>query len=328
MRRALPEFVPPQLATLVGEAPEGDAWLHEMKYDGYRLMLRIAEDVVTLHTRNGNDWTSGMPAIERAARSLSTKAAIFDGELVALRADGVSDFQLLQGALSAEKERSLVYFVFDVLFLDGKDVRDKPLEERKKILKRALAGADEKIRYSDHVVGEGPAFFQQACKLGLEGIISKRAEGTYRSGRSKDWLKIKCTHRQEFVIGGFTRPEGARSHFGALHVGVMAKGGLVYAGKVGTGFSGKTLASIHAKLTKLTVDEPPFVDPPRGAEAARSQWVRPELVCEIEFTERTKDGKIRHPTFRGLRSDKSAEEVVLEVEQPAPKAKAKRRTKR
>jgi bifunctional non-homologous end joining protein LigD len=233
---------------------------------------------------------------------------------------------LLQSALSAERERTLAYYVFDVLFLDGEDVREKPLTERKKILKAALSGADEKIRYSAHVVGEGPAFFDRASKLGLEGIVSKRASGTYRSGRSRDWLKVKCTHRQEFIIGGFTKPEGARSHFGALHVGVMNKHGLAYAGKVGTGFSAKSLAEIYGKLTKLLTEEPPFTDPPQGAEAVRSQWVRPVLVCEVEFTERTKDGKIRHPTFRGLRSDKPAEDVVLEVEQAAPRPKPKPRS--
>ncbi|NUP11462.1 MAG: hypothetical protein HOW73_35905 [Polyangiaceae bacterium] len=321
-----PPFVEPQLATLVSTAPEGDMWLHEMKFDGYRILMRIEGDDVRLFTRRGNDWTGGMPSLAKAAAELPVEDAMFDGEVVALRSDGVSDFQLLQNTLSSRGESKLVYYVFDVLFADGEDLRALPLLERKARLAEILKDADkQRFRLSDHVVGEGPAFFGKACELGLEGIVSKLADRPYRSGRNKDWLKTKCTKRQEFVIGGFTRPEGTRSHFGALHLGARDEksGDLVYVGKVGTGFSTKSLGELHRRLEPLVVDEAPFRDPPGGAEAARSTWVKPVLVAEIDFTERTKDGMLRHPTFKGLRDDKVSAEVV--VERPADRGRKKKR---
>lgn len=309
---ALPGFIEPELATLVGEAPLGDTWVHEMKLDGYRLGVRVDEAGARLLTRRGNDWTESMPSIAAAAAELLPAGTYLDGELCVLRTDGVSDFQLLQNTLSSSDQRRLVYFTFDALFIEGEDLRSLSLLQRKARLSKLLAKPAPPFRLSEHLVGDGDAVFRQACKLGLEGIVSKRAESPYRSGRARDWVKVKCTKRQELVIGGFTDPSGSRAHLGALHVGAFEGDALVYAGKVGTGFSAKSLEELHRALAPLIAERPPFANPPRGAEAARSHWVKPRLVCEVAFTERTSDGRLRHPSFLGLRKDKLAREVVWE----------------
>ena len=317
-RDALPPFVAPQLATLVAEPPEGAEWVYELKLDGYRIEARIQRGAARLFSRGGNEWTQRLPTVARALAALPVRRALLDGEVVVLR-EGLSDFQALQNAISARDDSRCVYFVFDLLHLDGHDLRGRPLLERKEALRELLKGADDRTRYSDHVAGRGAEFFHKACARGAEGAVCKRADAPYGSGRSRDWLKVKCKARQEFVIGGFTAPAGARAHLGALLIGEHAPGGeLRYAGKVGTGFSAQSLAELHRKLRALERRESPFDPAPRGAEARGVRWVRPELVAEVEYTERTRDGRVRHPSFRGLREDKPAMQVT--PERPAPAA--------
>jgi bifunctional non-homologous end joining protein LigD len=313
--KKVPESFEVELATLVDAAPDGASWVHELKLDGYRLVGRVERvgrrNHVQLFTRNGLDWSERVPTLVASLASLPVKSAVLDGELCSLKADGVSSFQDLQNALSAGRESQLVYFAFDLLWLDGEDLRSLPLLARKEKLAAILAGS--KVRYSDHVVGDGVRFFQRACAMKLEGIISKRAESAYKAGRGKDWLKVKCIARQEFVIGGYTPPGGSRTHLGALLVGVREGKQLRYAGKVGTGFNQQSLRELHALLEPLEQDTPPFADPPRGAPVRGARWVKPSLVCEIAFTEFTSDGRLRHPSFQGLREDKPAQAVVRET---------------
>lgn len=313
-RAVLPPKAELQLATLASSAPAGDDWLHEIKLDGYRLVCRVAGDDVRLITRSGKDWTDRFPRLAEAAAALPCDEAVLDGEAAVLNARGISEFQALQNALS-RRHANVLYFAFDLLYLDGYDLTRAPLRARKEALAGLLAAApaDGPIRYSDHVEGHGAAFFQRACAMGLEGIISKRADRPYRAGRGTEWLKVKCMRRQEFVVVGFTDPSGTRTAFGALLLAVNNdEGRLVFAGRVGTGFSERTLRDLHAQLKHLERDTPPIEDPPRGAEARGVHWVTPRLVAEVSFAEWTSDGRIRHPSFLGLREDKKPEEVVHE----------------
>lgn len=323
----LPAKVSPVLATLVERPPVGDGFLHEIKLDGYRLLCKLAKGKVTLLTRNGQDWTRKLPELERTLAELPIDRAVFDGELVVLDEHGKSDFQRLQNALGTDTSDVLLY-LFDLIYLDGYDLGGVPLELRKQSLLELLrwAGALEgRIRYSDHVVGNGEAFYAGACELGLEGIVSKQRTSRYQPGRSKVWLKSKCQSRQEFVIIGYTEPSGSRSHFGALLLAVHdERGRLSYSGKVGTGFTARSLAELAKKLRPLERRDPPLDDPPRGAEARRAHWVTPRLVAEVEFTGFTEDGRLRHPSFRGLREDKPTRDVSLETAAPADDAPAKR----
>jgi bifunctional non-homologous end joining protein LigD len=249
-----------------------------------------------------------------ALSALPARDAILDGELVMLTPGGTSSFQALQNVLSSGRTADLVFYAFDLMHLDGMDLRGSPLLARKEALRGLLAGDPAgPVRFSDHIVGSGGVFHQQACAMGLEGIICKRADAPYAQKRTKDWLKVKCLLRQEFVIGGFTEPRGSRSHFGALHVGVYRDGELVHAGKVGTGFNEEVLRQVHARLKKLKRADSPFSDfGRRGRQPAGVTWVEPTLVCEVEFTEWTGDGILRHPVFQGLREDKPATQVVRE----------------
>ena len=311
---SLPKFVPPQLATLVDQAPEGEAWLNEMKYDGYRILARVDHGRVVLLSRNGRDWTDHFPAVAKAAGQLPVERAMLDGEVAVLLPSGTTSFQALQNFLSGAHSDRLVYMVFDLLHLNGRDLTAVPLEERKKALAAVLAsakGGRGPIRYSDHVVGNGPEFFAQACRLGLEGIIAKRRDAPYRGTRSREWLKIKCVKRQEVVIGGYTDPEGSRIGLGALLGGVHEGGRLVYVGKIGTGFSDKTLRDLTKRLASLEQGTCPFGKPPMGV--GRPHWVKPRLVAEVSFSEWTDDGRMRHPAFLGLRADKPATSVVREL---------------
>jgi bifunctional non-homologous end joining protein LigD len=319
----LPEWLEPQLATLVGAAPPGEDWLHEIKLDGYRLLARIEKGNVALLSRRGHDWTQRLPSLARELLQLPLKSALLDGEVVVLGQDGVSDFQRLQNSLEEGKEGACVYFAFDALFLDGYDLRALPLLARKQLLGERFAAMarTERLRFSDHVRGEGAAFFAQACKLGLEGIISKRAESGYVSGRSKAWLKVKCLQRQEFVVTGYTEPAGSRAYFGALLLGVHEQGRLVYAGKVGTGFTQQSLKQLAAQMKPLERAKPAFDKAPRGASARGVHWLTPRLVAEVEFAQRTQDGLVRHAAFRGLREDKPPTDVISERPQPVTKAK-------
>jgi bifunctional non-homologous end joining protein LigD len=314
---SLPRFVPPELATLVDRAPSGEEWLHEMKYDGYRILARIDHGHVTLLSRNGRDWTDKFPAIAEAAASLSVERAMLDGEVVVLLPNGTTSFQALQNFLSGAYSDRLVYMVFDLLHLNGRDLTPARLEDRKSALAAVLKSTGEAagpLRYSDHVVGRGPDFFAQACRLGLEGIISKRRDSVYQGTRSREWLKVKCVKRQEIVIGGYTDPEGSRVGLGALLGGVHEDGRLVYVGKIGTGFSDKTLRDLKKRLVSLAQEACPFAARPVGV--GRPHWVKPRLVAEVAFSEWTDDGRMRHPAFLGLRTDKPATAVVREL--PAP----------
>lgn len=321
-----PQQIQPELATLVDDAPPGDDWVHEIKFDGYRMLARIAAGKVSIFTRNGKDWTARVPTLRAALEQLNVDSAVLDGELVALDAKGISSFQGLQNALSEGRDAALVYYAFDLLHLDGRDLTGQPLLERKSNLRElleqhtdALGGA---VRLSAHVVGSGPEFFANAGKLGLEGTIAKRASSPYRAGRGRDWLKIKCNKSQEFTVIGYTEPAGSRSHLGALLLGVERDGKLSYAGRVGTGFSEASLAELAKKLAPLASKQPAVVNPPTGVDARGVHWVKPRLVAEVRFVEMTQEGLLRHPTFQGLRDDKPASEVKLEVPSPMAAKKA------
>ncbi|HVW30280.1 MAG TPA: DNA ligase D [Polyangiaceae bacterium] len=327
-RGKLPDFVQPELATLVDAAPAGAGYLHEIKLDGYRILARIEGGEVRLLSRRGNDWSARLPSIVRALEALPLDDSILDGEVVAFDESGVSDFQRLQNSMEAGKDGACFYVVFDALFLDGEDLRALPLIERKQALadrlpKKALGKGP--LRLGEHVVGDGDEFFSEACKLGLEGIVSKRVDAPYVSRRDRSWLKVKCTAVQEFVIGGFTDPEGSRGHFGALLLGVREKDGLRYVGKVGTGFSAQSLAEIGKRLGPLEQRKPPFVNPPRGYDAKGVHWIAPELVAQIRFAERTAEGILRHASFQGLRDDKPARDVHDERPEPANPGRSRRR---
>ena len=308
----LPDFVAPQLATLVASPPAGDEWLHEMKFDGYRILCRIEKGRATLWSRNGRDWTAQFPAIAAAAARLPARQAFLDGEIAMLLPNGTTSFQALQNALSSNRQGQLVYFVFDLLHLDGQDLTGATLEARKSALETLVGPRrDGTVRYSTHVVGHGEEFFRQACRLSLEGVVSKRRDHPYEPGRGRSWLKVKCIQEQEFVVGGFTEPKGARTGLGALLLGVNGESGaLAYAGKVGTGFTAPMAKRLRERLDRIRIPQSPFERPPPGA--ADAHWVKPELVAEVEFTEWTEDGRLRHPSFKGIREDKAAADVVRE----------------
>ena len=304
-----------QLATLVAAPPEEEGWLHETKYDGYRIGCAVAGGRARLLSRGGKDWTSRLPEVARAAARLPVHAALLDGEVAALRPDGVTDFQALQNAAGGSP--ALVYFVFDLLHLDGVAVATLPLLERKRRLAALLAGAPAPLRYAPHVEGSGAAVLREACRLGLEGIVSKRADAAYHPGRGAAWTKAKCLARQELVVGGFTEPAGAaREGIGALLVGYREAGARRVAGKVGPGFTRASARSLRARLDPLRRATPPFAPPPRGPLARGARWVEPRLVAEVAFTEWTAGGKLRHPSFLGLREDKAPEDVVRERAAP------------
>ena len=310
----LPDKMEAQLATAVKSPPTGASWVHEIKYDGYRMLCRIADGEVRMVSRNAKDWTSDFPALARAVARLPVASAWLDGEVVAMDDKGRTSFQRLQNALDATRTQNLSYLAFDLLYLDGYDLRDVALVERKRVLQRLLENAPATIRYSEHFAVPGPDFMHNVEKLGLEGMVSKRGDLPYRAGRGPAWQKTKCLRRQEVVVGGFTDPEGSRQGFGALLTGLHgADGRLGYCGKVGSGFDDATLASLTHELSRLAVKESPFHDPPTGAEGRRAHWVKPVLVAEVSFSESTDDGTMRHPVFLGLRRDKAAQEVMREA---------------
>ena len=317
----LPPFgsVAPQLATFVKDVPRSGPWIYEIKYDGYRALAWLDDGAVRIASRRGLDWTSQYPEIARALSRVRARTAIFDGEVAYVRSDGRTDFQKLQVAIGsrAPKERArLVYFVFDLLFYDGADLRGEPLELRKDTLRTLLAGEAPPLVMSKHVE-DGASFFREACKIGLEGVIGKRTDRPYTSGRTRDWIKVKCEQRQELVIVGYTPLKGSRGGIGALLLGVCDGGALRYAGKVGTGFSYATLKDLAARLGPLEIDAPRLTNPPRTRDV---RWVAPKLVCEVRFTEWTADGILRQSSFEGLRLDKSPREVRRETPQPTPRS--------
>ncbi|HEX6588585.1 MAG TPA: DNA ligase D [Longimicrobiales bacterium] len=313
--KRMPATVEPQLATLVSDAPAGDDWLHEIKFDGYRFLARAEKGDVALITRGGQDWSDRFGRIAAAVGSLGVDA-IIDGEAVVLDEEGRSSFQKLQNAMDDRGRSDVYFYAFDLLWLDGVDLRGAALVDRKEALRVLLANAPSVIRYSDHVRGGGPEFHANACELQLEGIISKRASSRYAETRSKDWLKVKCLRRQEFVIGGWSEPTGSRESLGSLVLAVHDDdGALRYAGRVGTGFDNRTLRMLYQRLRPLERKTPALKGAPRSAGGGRAiHWVDPELVAEVAFTEWTGDGVVRHPSFQGLREDKPAREVVRETE--------------
>jgi len=314
----------PMLATLVDRVPDGPGWVFEIKYDGVRVLARRDGDRVTLLGRHGQDFTPRYPEVVDALRALPLDRFVIDGEVIAVDEHGRSSFQLLQARMhltraadvrQAAARTPVGAVFFDALALDGRDVRGLPLTERKACLALALP-ADGVARYGSHVAGEGAAFYDAAARRRLEGIVAKRADSAYVAGRSRDWLKIKCQLRQEFVIGGWTDPQGARPYFGALHLGLYEGDRLVYVSKVGTGFDDRSLRLVRDRLAPLARPTSPFdVGSPRGRG---HHWVEPRLVCEVRFTEWTADGGIRHPAFLGLRDDKRPEECRREVPQLPP----------
>ena len=245
----------PQLAELIKEAPTGDTWVHEVKFDGYRIGAELRGRKVSLISRNGKDWTASFPEVAKALQAVRVREALLDGEVAVLLPDGRTSFQALQGSFSGTRRGERVYFVFDLLHLDGEDIGRLPLEARKTRLRALLPEGHETVRYVDHVVGRGPEVLAQACRLGLEGIVSKRRDLPTFAGRGHGWVKTKCVLRQEFVIGGFTDPEGSRDGIGALLIGVMEKERLVFTGKVGTGFTQKSARELRRKLQVLEVPE-------------------------------------------------------------------------
>lgn len=330
---AFPAQVKPQLATLVQTAPRGENWVHEIKFDGYRFLAHIQKGKVSLITRNGKDWTDKFPAIATAFEALPVETAIIDGELVALDESGVSRFQLLQNSLDGRANPLLAFYAFDLIYLNGYSLKKASLEDRKSQLRNLMQALpeDSRIHFSEHFTESGDAVWEKACQMGLEGIISKDLTAPYEEKRSKAWVKVKCSARQEFVIGGYTEPSGSRQGFGALLVGFHdEKDKLVYAGKVGTGFTDATLQEMLALMEPLKRDKSPFTNTPRGAWVRGVHWIEPKLIGEVAYTEMTDEGMLRHPSFQGLREDKPAEAVIREIPQPTKaveKAEAAERTK-
>jgi len=292
--------------------PDGRSWLHEAKYDGYRIIGRKAGDEVTLFSRSGLDWTVRFPAIARALLTFPAESALIDGEVAFVLSNGITDFKSLQEHIDSPHP-SIRYFVFDLLWLGGKDLRKKPLKERRALLAKLMSekGISNYLVYADYVEGSGPEFFKQACAAGLEGVVSKRADAPYRSGRGRDWLKVKCKRGEEFVIGGYNRSDVKGKPFSSLLLGTFDGNKLIHSGKVGTGFDSADLDRLARKFKPLERSKSPFEEVP-APERKGAVWLEPKLVAQVEFTERTRDGRLRHPSFQGLREDRPAREVHRE----------------
>ncbi len=314
----LPEALAPELATLVEAVPTGANWLHEVKYDGYRLVARIDGDDVRLSTRGGEDWSVRFPWLTQALRArVGVDTALLDGELVHLGPDGITRFGALQKSLSDGRHDHLVYFVFDLLHLQGLDMRAMPLDQRKQALGDLLPPEKTagRVRLSEYIVGQGEPLMTRACRIGLEGVISKRRDAPYLSGRHRDWLKIKCGKRQEVVVGGYTESRAGGREIGSLLLGLYDEAGdFVYCGKVGTGFDHRSAARIRARLDAIKAPRSPYAKTP--PDFSRSTFVRPEMVVEIAFTDWTSDGRMRHPVFEGIREDKSPKSIRRELPLP------------
>jgi bifunctional non-homologous end joining protein LigD len=311
-----PQTQAPQLCSLVAEPPEGNEWVSEIKFDGYRLLAMVGDGRVRLLTRNGHDWAERLPSVRQTIGRLPVQAAMLDGELVALRDDGVSSFPGLQTALKTGRDDQLFFYVFDLLHLDGWDLRGCTLLERKRVL-AGLIDWKGMLRYSDHHTGDAPAMRRSACAMHLEGIVCKQGSALYRPGRGGSWVKVKCEGRDEFIVLGLTPPGGGRSGFGALHVGYYdPEGNLQYAGGVGSGFDEKELGAIRSRLD-LIISAAPEQLLVSGDPIDRSIiWVRPEVIIEVQFTDWSGSGRLRHPVYLGIREDKVARDVVQPVADP------------
>jgi bifunctional non-homologous end joining protein LigD len=316
-----PEFVPPQLALSALTPPTGEGWLHELKLDGYRMQARKDGTGVQMLTRKGLDWTDRVRSVANEVAKLAVEKVTLDGEVVVLAENGTTNFADLQASFQNGAKNMLTYFCFDLLHMDGRNPRKLPLKERKQMLGDVLDGIDgEHLRMSEHLEANGEELFRKACELHAEGIISKRASGSYLSGRGGDWLKLKCLHEQEFVVGGFTLPSNGIRGVGSLLLGYYRDSKLIYAGRTGTGFTQKTHKMLRQKLDDLTQTSMPFERPP--AEAKRNAiWVKPELVVQVRFATWTADNLVRQAAFLGVREDKDAREVVREEATVAPRPK-------
>jgi bifunctional non-homologous end joining protein LigD len=287
----LPEWIRPQLTQLVDAAPDGADWLHEIKFDGYRMHARLDHGAVRLLTRTGLNWTDKYPSIAEAVASIGARQAYLDGELCGVGPDGITSFSIVQLASDSGNAAALVFFLFDLLHLDGEDLRPRPLIERKERLSALLANAPSPLHYSDHQIGHGRAFHDKACAMSLEGIVSKRADAAYAPGNRGLWLKVKCLNREEFIVVGWTDPEGSRPYLGALLLAYYdPRGRLVYAGRVGSGINTAELERLSKRLQPLATDKMPLdLPPPRSTRfgsplvLSRVHWVRPELVAEVKF---------------------------------------------
>jgi bifunctional non-homologous end joining protein LigD len=320
-KEKLPAFLPPELALHATTPPTGTGWLHELKLDGYRIQGRKDGAHVQLLTRTGLDWTHRMKTIATEIEALPATNAILDGEVVVLAQDGTTSFADLQAAFQEGAKKPLTYFAFDLLHLNGRNLRDLPLIERKSLLAKLLDNSAEYLRLSEHLEANGEAMFHKACELHAEGILSKRASSKYVAGRSGDWLKLKCIHEQEFVVGGFTLPSNGTDGIGALLLGYYKDGKLIYAGRTGTGFTQKTHRILRDQVDKLRQSSPPFDHPP--PEARRGAiWLKPKLVAQVTFATWTADNLVRQASFKGLREDKLAAEVSREEPIVPPKPRA------
>ena len=308
----LPPFQPVQLAALVDHVPIGDRWLHEMKYDGYRMLIAIGGGEGRAYTRSGLDWSDRFAGIIADAMTLDVRSALIDGEAVVMLPDGRTSFQALQAALKSDPGK-IDYFAFDLLALDGEDLTHRPLVERKEKLAALIGKAHGRLRYSDHVIGQGEQLFDRFCGAGLEGVISKRIDARYSGSRSGSWVKTKCVRRQEFIVVGWT-PSDKQRGFRSLLLGYNEDGKLRYAGKVGTGFSGDEIERLMEIMAPLEQKTAP-VEAPRAAVRG-AHWIAPKLVAEIAYIEFTDEGVLRHPSYLGLREDKKPEAVVIEKETP------------
>lgn len=322
----LPPFVEPALATLVDEVPSGDGWLYEIKHDGYRMQARIDGGSVKLLSRSGLDWTAKFQPTALALKAMKLPSALIDAEIVVETESGVSDFSALQQALAAGETGSVVFHAFDLLYLDGSDIRALPLAERKDLLLQTLDDAPPggRIRFSEHLAADGAAMARHACRLGLEGIVAKRADSPYRSGRTDHWRKFKCTRSEEFVVAGYMPSTTATRSVGSLILGTREDGTLVHVGRVGTGFRDKVARDLWTELEPLRIPSPPFDAeiPPLARRNAR--WVEPRLVCEVTFRGWTADDQLRHASFKTLRGDVRPDEVVREKKPSRPNARPRK----
>ncbi|RIK81035.1 MAG: DNA ligase D [Planctomycetota bacterium] len=346
-RRSLPRSFAPQLATLATDVPSGGGWLHEIKFDGYRILAFCDNGQVRLRSRRGNDWSQRFETIAAALSRSQFSGALFDGEVVVLGPDGRTDFQTLQNLMRRGNDADVVYYLFDLPFYRGHDVTDWPLVDRKRLLAAVLASARPKlpacVRLSDHIVGSGEEVAEHACRYGLEGIVSKRADSPYVQKRSADWLKVKCLRRQEFVVGGWTDRRSGPAGIGSLLLGFYRGADLVYCGRVGTGFTAQTQDELLERLKPLAAEGPPFASQSPGYHEPGTHYIRPEIVVEVQFGEWTEAGILRHAAFKGIREDKpprqvgreearaASEEALAMLAKPrqrGPKANASRQTTR
>lgn len=311
-KKSMPNSIQPELATLVEKPPIGDDWLHEIKFDGYRLLCFIKNKKIKFLTRNQKDWTEKFKELQLEVQKLSLKSAILDGEVIAVDKKHRSDFQLLSNSINTKEKSMLLYAIFDLIYYQGKDLSQCALQDRKQLLRKLIPLNNNKLIFSSHIEGNnGNIFFQKACKKGLEGIVSKKKLSPYISGRNRNWLKIKCSKQQEFLVVGFTPGKGNRHYFASLVLAVHSKSNqLLYCGKVGTGFNESSLKNIGKLLYKYKTSKVPFKDIP--AAIGEVSWIIPKIIVEVEFTEWTRAGVLRHPSFKGLRNDKRPKEIIRE----------------